>query len=148
MKLVGMNLRMSLKTNKTGELWSNFMSRLNEIPNRANSDKISLQCYPRSYFELFDMRSEFVKWAAVEVNDILDIPKGMEVFNLEAGLYAVFEYKGDAQDQRIFQYIYTEWMPSSIYLLDDRPHFEILGKNYKNNDPDSEEEIWIPIVPK
>ena len=25
------------------------------------------------------------------------------------------------------------------------PHFEILGAQYKNNEPDSEEEIWIPI---
>jgi predicted transcriptional regulator YdeE len=30
-------------------------------------------------------------------------------------------------------------------LPDDRPHFEVLGKNYKNNDPVSEEEIWIPV---
>ena len=148
MTLVGMNLSMSLKTNKTDGLWRNFMSKLNEIPNRTNTDKISLQCYPRSYFELFDMRSEFVKWAAVEVNEISDIPKGMEVFKFEAGLYAVFDYIGAAQDQRIFQYIYTEWLPNSLYLLDDRPHFEVLGENYKNYDPDSEEEIWIPIVPK
>ena len=27
-------------------------------------------------------------------------------------------------------------------------HFEVLGKNYKNNDPNSEEEIWIPIMDK
>jgi AraC family transcriptional regulator len=34
---------------------------------------------------------------------------------------------------------------SKEYELDDRPHFEILGDKYKNNDPNSEEEIWIPI---
>jgi AraC family transcriptional regulator len=32
--------------------------------------------------------------------------------------------------------------------LDDRPHFEVLGEKYKNNDPTSEKEIWIPILPK
>jgi len=32
--------------------------------------------------------------------------------------------------------------------LDDRPHFEVLGDKYKNADPDSEEEIWIPIRTK
>jgi hypothetical protein len=31
-----------------------------------------------------------------------------------------------------------------IYL----PHFEVLGDKYKNNDPSSEEEVWIPIKPK
>jgi AraC family transcriptional regulator len=31
--------------------------------------------------------------------------------------------------------------------LDQRPHVEVMGEKYKNNDPDSEEEIWIPIKP-
>jgi len=36
-------------------------------------------------------------------------------------------------------------LPNSDYELDNRPHFEILGKKYKNNSADSEEEIWIPV---
>ena len=48
----------------------------------------------------------------------------------------------------IFQYIFGTWLPNSTYLLADRPHFEVLGEGYKNNDPTSEEEIWIPIQPK
>jgi len=36
-------------------------------------------------------------------------------------------------------------VPSSDYELDNRPQFEILGQKYKNNDPSSEEEIWIPV---
>lgn len=27
-------------------------------------------------------------------------------------------------------------------------HFEIIGERHKNNDNDSEEEIWIPVKPK
>ena len=38
--------------------------------------------------------------------------------------------------------------PNSDYKPDDRPHFELLGAKYKNDDPDSEEEIWIPIKRK
>ena len=64
---------------------------------------------------------------------------------IAGGLYAMFEYKGSSKDNSIFQYIYTSWLPNSTYVLDDRPHFEVLGKKYKNNDPNSEEEIWIPI---
>ena len=37
---------------------------------------------------------------------------------------------------------------TSKYSIDNRPHFEIIGEKYKNNDPNSEEEIWIPIKPK
>jgi AraC family transcriptional regulator len=37
------------------------------------------------------------------------------------------------------------WLPGSDFVLDTRPHFEVLGDQYKNNDTTSEEEIWIPI---
>jgi AraC family transcriptional regulator len=30
----------------------------------------------------------------------------------------------------------------------DRSHFEIMGEKYKLNDPNSEEEVWIPIKMK
>jgi AraC family transcriptional regulator len=67
---------------------------------------------------------------------------------LTGGLYAVFDYKGLSTDNSIFQFIFGTWLPSSEYDLDDRPHFEVLGNKYKNNDPTSEEEIWIPIKMK
>jgi AraC family transcriptional regulator len=39
-------------------------------------------------------------------------------------------------------------LPKSEYELDYRPHFEILGEKYKNNDQLSEEDIFIPIKPR
>ena len=35
--------------------------------------------------------------------------------------------------------------PKSKYELDKRPHFALMGEEYKNEDPDSEEELWFPI---
>ena len=67
---------------------------------------------------------------------------------LESGLYAVFDYKGSSSDTSIYEYIFFNWLPNSKYKVDNRPHFEILGNKYKNNDPNSEEEIWIPIKEK
>jgi AraC family transcriptional regulator len=72
----------------------------------------------------------------------------METIILQRGLYAVFDYKGLNTDNSIFQYILGTWLPTSDYELDNRPHFEVLGDKYKNNDPTSEEEIWIPIKTK
>ena len=69
----------------------------------------------------------------------------MEKFILPGGLYAVFDYKGSSDASYIYQYIYGIWIPNSEYVLDARPHFEVLGEKYKNNDPTSEEEIWIPV---
>lgn len=104
-----------------------------------------MQVYPSDYYQSFSPTKPFEKWAAVEVSSLETIPDGMASFILPAGLYAVFEYKGSSADHSIFQYIFSEWLPQSAYLVDDRPHFEVLGPKYKNNDPNSEEEIWIPI---
>ena len=144
-KMLGNQVKMSIIDNKTPELWQQFMTRKKEIKNDLGDNKYSMQVYDQSYFEKFNPKAEFVKWATVEVANFENVPKGLETFILKGGLYAVFEYKGSSEDKSIFQYIYTSWLPNSDYMLDDRPHFEVLGKKYKNNDPNSEEEIWIPI---
>lgn len=146
--LIGMSINMSLTDNKTGILWSQFAPRIGEVPCRVTEDKISMQIYPSDYYEQFAPNREFEKWAAVEVSDIEEIPQGMDTFNLREGLYAVFDYRGSSSDSSVFQYIFNVWFPKSKYVVDDRPHFEVLGSKYRNNDPNSEEEIWIPIKEK
>ena len=146
-KLVGTRLRMSLAADRTRELWQTLMPRLKEITNRVGTHKISMQIYPDA-FASGDFAQEFEKWAAIEAANFEAVPEGLEAFTLGGGAYAVFDYKGSSADPRIFTYIFTEWLPNSIYTLDTRPHFEILGEKYKNADPESEEEIWIPVKPK
>jgi AraC family transcriptional regulator len=147
-KLIGKRLTMSLADNKTGELWKSFMSGYKEITNKLTNDFISMTVYEPIHFTNFKLTNRFEKWATVEVSDFDSIPDNMEKFILPGGLYAVFDYKGSSNDYSIFQYIFGTWLPNSGYLLDDRPHFEILGVKYKNVDPDSEEEILIPIRKK
>jgi len=147
-KLVCLVQTMSLSHNRTVELWKNFMPRKKEILNGNGADRYSIQTYPPGYFENFNPGISFEKRAAMEVSDFECIPAGMEAFVLPGGTYAVFNYKGLSSDTRIFQYIFSVWLPASGYILDHRPHFEILGEKYKNLDPDSEEEIWIPVKKK
>ncbi|WP_276979903.1 GyrI-like domain-containing protein [Flavobacterium filum] len=147
-KLVGIRLTMSLANNRTGELWQSFMPKRREISNNITNDLISMQVYKPTYFADFKPTNEFEKWATVEVTNFESVPTEMETFSLAGGLYAVFDYKGSSNDLSIFQYIFGTWLPSSEYVLDSRPHFEVLGDKYKNNDPNSEEEIWIPIKTK
>lgn len=149
-KLIGKRLTMTFADNQTFKLWQSFMPRRKEIKNNLLSDLYSMQVYPPSFDFMFsNLNAEFDKWAAVEVADFDTVPNGMETFILTGGLYAVFDYKGLSTDTKIFQYIFGTWLHSSKdYTLDNRPHFEILGDKYKNNDPKSEEEIWIPIRPK
>lgn len=147
-KLVGIKMPMSILQDRTAELWQSFMKIKPKISGTLSKEVISLQLYPSTYFERFNPSTEFEKWALMEVDDREQLPSGMEFFTLESGLYAVFRYKGLSSDKSIFQYIYGDWIPNSAYNLANRPHFEVLGEKYKNNDPDSEEEIWIPVTPK
>ena len=148
-KLVGSSIKMSLTDNKTGWLWGNFMPKLKGIANQVGQDKYSLQVYGSDYFSNFDPNREFVKWALVEVTDFDNIPTDLEAFTLKGGQYAVFIHRGDTTEfYKTAQYIYGVWLPNSVFELDDRPHFEVLGKKYKNNDPASEEEVWIPVKPR
>jgi AraC family transcriptional regulator len=148
--LVGKRIRMTLSDNKTFELWHNFMSERKEIKNRKTTDLFSLQVYDKRFdFKNFDQNAEFEKWAAVEVSDFDTIPDEMETYILKGGLYAVFLHKGAASTgPKTFQYIFGTWLPGSDYSLDNRAHFEILGEKYKHDDPNSEEEVWIPIKSK
>ena len=148
-KLVGKRSIMSLEVNKTRELWRSFMPRKKEIRNSISTDLYSLQVYGPSYFDDFSQKNCFEKWATMEVTDFVNLPEGMEPLTLTGGLYAVFLFKGAASNgPSAFQYIFETWLPNSQFVLDDRPHFEVLGDRYKNEDPNSEEEIWIPIKNK
>ncbi|WP_245667262.1 GyrI-like domain-containing protein [Leptospira tipperaryensis] len=148
-KLIGKRILLSLTDNKTQELWRSFMPRREEIQNRIGTEFYSMQIYDDSYFINFNPNSKFEKWASVEVSNFDHVPHDMETTILPAGLYAVFFFQGSSSEApKIFQYIFGTWIPGSDFVLDQRPHFEILGDKYRNEDPNSEEEIWIPIRSK
>lgn len=149
-KLVGKSLRMSIARDKTFELWHSFMTARKHIRNPLGTQLFSMQVYAHSLdFKDFNQDIEFEKWAATEVSSFDEIPADMKPYTLAGGLYAVFIHKGLPSDfPETFQFIYNSWLPSSGYVVDKREHFEILGDKYKNNDPTSEEEVWVPIKPK
>jgi len=141
---------MSLVDNRTGELWRSFMQQRSEIVNCLSPDLFSMQVYDPPFDpETFRPDNPFEKWATCEVNNFSEVPEGMRTFELQGGLYAVFLYKGDMRGAaEAFRHIFETWLRASGYIVDHRPHFELLGEKYKNGDPQSEEEIWIPIRPK
>ena len=145
-KLIGQMLKMSFSDNKNYELWHNFMPHKNDIKNALNDYLYSVEIYPPGFYGNFNPIKEFEKWAAVEVSYFNSVPENMKTLKLPEGLYVVFIHKGPAsKGPRTYQYIFNTWLPHSEYHLDNRPHFALMGEKYKNNDPASEEEIWIPI---
>lgn len=146
-KFIGSRLTMSFAQNRTTELWRTFMPLRKEITNAASVNLYSIQLYREGFFDHFDPTATFEKWAAVEISDSAVVPDGLEAFIIPGGLYAVFNYKGTAEEAAPFyQAIFMEWLPGSKYALDTRPHFEVMGSKYKHGDPESEEEIWIPVA--
>jgi AraC family transcriptional regulator len=145
--LVGKQLRMSLAKNSTAQLWKSFMPHKKSIDHCLGDILYSVQVYTADMDFTYDRF--FTKWAAIEVAKVVKIPNGFEVLKIPAGLYAVFLHKGSAANfAKTMTYIFEDWLPQSDYSIDNRPHFECLGEKYKNNDPSSKEEVWIPIKEK
>jgi AraC family transcriptional regulator len=148
-KLIGKRIKMSFSDNKTLELWQSFMPLRKTITNNIGLELYSVEIYHPHFFDNFDPTAIFDKWAAIEVKDFNAVPAGMEQVLIPGGLYAVFVHKGPASEgPKTYQYIFGTWLPNAKFLLDNRPHFALMGEKYKNNDPASEEELWIPIKPK
>lgn len=143
---VGKQLSMSFAENRTAELWQSFMPLRNSIPNHKGTELYSIEVYPAGFHEAIDLTRHFQKWAAVEVSSLDNIPDSMESLVSPAGQYAVFRYRGlPTEAMPFYQYIFNQWLPASEYLLDNRPHLAIMGDAYKHNQPDSEEDICIPV---
>jgi len=145
--LVGKSLTMSFVNNKTAALWREFMPRRAEVANAVSNDLYSAEVYMPGFFESFDPAREFEKWALMEVSGFNSVPDGLETLVFPTGLYAVFLHKGPSSEgARTYRYIFMDWLPASGYVLDNRPHFAIMGAKYKSDSEESEEEIWIPVV--
>lgn len=146
-KLVGLRIRTTLAANETPALFTAFMPRRREPENRLNANTYSVEIYDADLdFNAFSPITFFEKWAAVEVAAFGELPAGMEALTVPAGLYAVFLYKGLPQDfPTTAQYIFGTWLPQSEYELDNRPHFEIMSPAYRPDDPNAEEEVWVPV---
>lgn len=145
-RLAGLRASMSFSRNTTPELWQRFSPLRKEVEGTVGSELFSAEVYPQNFFRSFDSATLFEKWAAVQVNPGALVPEGMEVLEVPEGEYAVFVFKGKADNAAAFySYIFTDWLPASAYSLDDRPHLAVMGEKYRHNHEDSEEEIMIPV---
>jgi hypothetical protein len=68
------------------------------------------------------------------------LPRLKEIQNIiSSDLFSIEVYSSNYFDN---------FIPNSEFILDSRPHFSIMGKNYKKDDPNSQKKIWIPIQMK
>lgn len=150
-RLMGQKMSISLhQTEQIPLLWKKFKTSLSMNKLLNNRRFFSVSLYGNALAEgSFGPDTEFEKWAATPILKGDELPEGNEILEIEAGLYAVFLHRGLPGDfPKTADFIFNHWLPGSDYQLDSRPHFEIMDENYRINDPDPEEEIWIPVRPK
>jgi AraC family transcriptional regulator len=149
-KTIGFSIKTTMANDQTVKIWQQLMPRLKEVKNAVSADLFSLQVYNGETFEEFTPNTEFTKYALVEVKNYDFVPEGFEKFEIPAGNYAIFLHKGTSADfPKTSQYIYGEWFPNSEYVLDNRPHFAVMGDKYLGHEnPETEEEVWVPIKKK
>ena len=146
-RIIGLSRVMSFADDKTSLLWQSFMPRRREIEHTKNVDFISLQLYPEKFMSSgFNVHLLFEKWAAVAVSENAVPPEGMKELTIPEGMYAIFDHQGPANEfQRTTNYIYNKWLPDSDFILDNRPHYEVLPDGYNPRDDDATEQVFIPI---
>ena len=142
---VGISRCFSLVDYQVSELWQSFMPRRHEIQNVKSKQLFNIQVNPSDYS--FDPKTEFEKWAALEVDAFTTIPEGMQKLIIPTGRYTVFTYRGDGSNASdFFRSIFTQWLPEAQLQWENRPQFEVLTEKYKKNSPESEELIYIPVL--
>lgn len=143
--LYGKSLHMNRLQDKTADLWKSVMPAMMQ-QKLKNSALVSLQIFPPNYFSQYSPANFYTKWALCAIATETAQSLGYQSFQVPPGLYAMFIYKGlPGAAAPFFKSIFQEWLPNSVYQLDQRPHFEVLGAAYDKDSTESEEEVWIPI---
>lgn len=145
-KLIGLSIQDSLQQNEIVNVWKKFVPLSYNIPGNIKGQFCSMSIYPSTnIFNDFSINTFFKRCALVEVNDINYSLNTTESFYID-GMFALFLHKGLPSDvEKTFRYIFNQWLPNSKYEWALPFHFEKLPQNYSPNNPDAEEEIWLPI---
>ena len=131
-----------------GKCWRKLHLNKKKICNRTDKNYlIGLNDYIDFSYE--NEQPAFIYYAAAQVNDFSEVPKGMETRELPASKYIVFTFRGKNQDslQTIVEYIYKEWFPQSTCQLNENAKYDFAkyGENTDKNG-NSNIEYCVPIL--
>lgn len=91
-------------------------------------------------------RSEFRFSIGVEYSKDV-VPVGYEIVEIPAGKWLIFRCKGIRPNaiQRLWHQIYTSFLPSSSYQVNQLGSLEVCRKGFQNTE-DVISELWLPLV--
>ena len=138
--VVGMKYRGNNENNEIAQLWPKMLARVSEIKNIVDRN-VSYGVQGN-----FNKESgEFDYLAGYQVESYDELPEGFDVWNVTEQTYAIFPcILPTLMDT--FEYIYKKWLPNSSYSEGDGPEFELYGKEFFPDDPESPMFIYIPVV--
>ncbi|MCB6608444.1 AraC family transcriptional regulator [[Clostridium] symbiosum] len=131
-----------------GKCWHRLHKNKSRIKNRVDfSFLIGVNDY--AGFESGGENPVFRYIAGAQVSSTEYLPKGMEVFRLPSGRYAVFHWRGKNEDslQPVAEYVYQEWFPhSTCRFSENNPYdFVLYGEEIGEHD-ENEIQYWVPIA--
>lgn len=132
-----------------GQCWRKIHSKKQLIQNRKNTDfLIGLNDYTKWDYK-GEKQPAFDYYAASEVENFNNIPKGMESKELPPSKYVVFSFRAKSEDslQPVSDYIYKEWFPESTCQLNESAKYDFAryGEDV-DNEGKSLIEYWVPIL--
>jgi AraC family transcriptional regulator len=129
-----------------GPLWESFMNRIGDVPGAVHGTTYGVMTTIADKNSMIHQH-ELRYIAGVEVAPGLPVPDGMERVDITAGRYAVFTHKGlIAGLPETARFIYSHWIPRSGKKVRKAPHFELYDARFKHDSPDSELDIYVPLV--
>jgi AraC family transcriptional regulator len=132
--------------NKFGQAWDRFFPYEKAISNRTN-EKVFYGV--EDYGPEFEQTHQWMYFPSTQVSSLDEIPTGLFGRTLPAATYAVFTAKGGIPKLHdTFMYAYMTWLPASEYESAYPFDFEYYDERFKDQDPNSEIDIFIPVKPK
>ena len=143
-KVVGMQSFGKGNRGQLLEMWDVLQGNALKTPNRINR-KYSYGI--ESFTKEFDEDKKWFYLAGVQVKDLSKVPVQMCAKVIPKNKYAVFIHKGPVKGfGKLYEKIYTEWLPESGYQAAGPYDFERYDKRFISpQHDDSITEIFIPI---
>lgn len=128
------------KLKQMGELWQTFKERVEEIPNILNLE--------RAIGVVHGREKNFTYFAAIEVENLGDVPSGMIPIIIPARTYAVFTHKGKQEKFNETVVAAKNLLTQSSYKIDHNAFWlEIYDDHrFQPNSTNSECDVCFPLV--
>ena len=144
--IIGITIKTTNENGQSGKdipgLWEKFMQQqiLGQIPNKISSD---IYCIYTNYEG--DHTMPYTTLLGCRVNNLKEIPKGMEGMTFPDANYQKFQTKGDLTQGIVFQKWMNIWNMGEKLSRTFSADFEVYGERAQNP-MDAEVDIFVGIA--